>query len=159
MFLYNIIKICIVWCYTVNVNLQIILHFLFFILYYLYQKYSLNTKKSSMTLQTSLPDVHKFSVYRSKSSKIVFTLATLIFFMNYFFVGAGFFDDFLIQFIPYTYTIFVVSFIIFGYYLFMDMFSWKLKIIGFFLFIIFTTILFWFLMPIIFKENILQGIL
>jgi len=48
---------------------------------------------------------------RLKTAKIFFVFAVLLFSLNYFFVGAGFYELSLTKALPYTYVMFVISFV------------------------------------------------
>lgn len=58
--------------------------------------------------------------YRIKSSKNIFIYLWFLFFLNYFFVGAKFFDEFFLITLPYVYFCFLVSFWIFSYFYLKD---------------------------------------
>lgn len=104
---------------------------------------SQNDKKSSepkykMIINTELPNFKtKLTV-----SKIIFSILAIVFFSNYFFIGASFYDEIFVWMFPYTYVLFLFSFFLLTYY-FLEYNYYdnkKLKFLLFFIFVIFFSI-------------------
>ncbi len=88
---------------------------------------------------------------RLKSSKMIFLISALLFFINYFFLIANFYSEIFEKTFIYTYTLFVVSFFIVLYFLAKKMFFWKNKIVFFILLLIIILALIGTLLPFTIK--------
>lgn len=63
---------------------------------------------------------------RYQASKNVFMYTTFFFFLNYFFVGAKFYDGIFLKTLPFMYVLFLASFLMFLYFFLVRAFSlWK----------------------------------
>ncbi|MGE4444174.1 MAG: hypothetical protein AB7E37_04245 [Candidatus Altimarinota bacterium] len=60
---------------------------------------------------------------RYHASKNVFMYTTFLFFLNYFFVGAKFYDNIFLKTLPYMYVLFLASFFMFLYLFLVRSFS------------------------------------
>lgn len=90
----------------------------------------LNIKKSSMDYKKDVknvpPDESIVLQSRYQASKNVFMYTTFLFFLNYFFVGAKFYDSIFLKTLPFIYVLFLVSFFMFIYFFLTRSFScWK----------------------------------
>ncbi len=90
----------------------------------------LNIKKSSMDYKKDVKKVFadESTVLQSRyhASKNVFMYTTFLFFLNYFFVGAKFYDNIFLKTLPYMYVLFLASFFMFLYFFLVRSFSsWK----------------------------------
>lgn len=115
----------------------------------------MNPQTSEQNTQESQP-IDLWLAYRYKAAKIVFVICTLLFFINYFLVGAWFYADICIVYLPYTYVMFDLSFLLCTYFLLMTTFQWGKKVIWYALFAIFAVLFMLFLLPVVFKENVLS---
>lgn len=114
----------------------------------------LNIKKSSMDykndIKKSWENKEEILKYRYISSRNIFIYLSLIFFLNYFFVWAKFFDNIFLLTLPFVYVCFLVSIIIFWYFYLLNNFKlnkvWNIVsiIILLILFIIFLLPFSWF---------------
>lgn len=75
-------------------------------------------------------------IERLSASKFSFIMSSLLFFVNYFLVSAQFgYKDFLIYILPYTYIVFLLSFIFYTYYLIKTKLYWKINTVVFLIFL------------------------
>ncbi len=97
-------------------------------------------------LKKSFEDKKQLSIARYKSAKFAFIMMTLIFFLNYFFVWAQFYYDFFIVTLPYTYILYLLSFLYYVFYFFklniFSRFNWNIAEIIFFFFLLLLFLLF-----------------
>lgn len=102
-----------------------------------------------MSFKKAINDIfskkEKIVEIRLNSSKNFFILTSLVFFLNYFFVWARFFDNIFLKTLSYTYVLFIVWMLFYFYFFFLNKFE-KLKIVLVFVWIILFGI---FLIPII----------
>jgi len=77
---------------------------------------------------------------RLKTAKIFFVFAVLLFSLNYFFVGAWFYESVLTQTLPYSYIVFVISFVFLAHLMIVKKFLVK-KHISFSLVLLFVLLL------------------
>jgi len=91
------------------------------------EKPKLKKTKSKIDFQKNI------LVNRYTSSRWIFILATLVFFTNYLFVGGEFLYDISITILPYTYCVFIVSFLFYVFFTCKKMFSGKLPRFGFYI--------------------------
>lgn len=114
----------------------------------------LNIKKSSMDykndIKKSWENKEEILKYRYNSSRNIFIYLSLIFFLNYFFVWAKFFDNIFLLTLPFVYVSFLVSIMIFWYFYLLSNFKlnkiWNIIsiIILWILFLIFLLPFSWF---------------
>lgn len=114
----------------------------------------LNVKKSSMDykndIKKSWENKEEILKYRYNSSRNIFIYLSLIFFLNYFFVWAKFFDNIFLLTLPFVYVSFLVSIMIFWYFYLLSNFKlnkiWNIVsiIILWILFLIFLLPFSWF---------------
>jgi hypothetical protein len=76
----------------------------------------------------------------------LFIAMTFVFFLNYFFVWAQFYYDFFIKILPYSYILYLLSFLFYVFFFFkLKIFSkmkWKIAEIIFFIFLILLFLVF-----------------
>ena len=119
-------------------------------------KYIFKYKKSKMWLRDfsnkAFQDSENIILIRYKSAKIILILSVLIFFLNFYFVGANFYFDVLVQFLPFTYIFLLLSFL---YYFFL-LFSLKVtsrRVFSWGIFVILLFIVLLLALPIIFENG------
>ncbi len=97
-------------------------------------------------LKDYFSDKQKILSVRYKSSKLLFILMTFIFFLDYFFVWAQFYYNFFIRILPYTYLLYLVSFLFYIFFFFKSKifikFKWNIAEIIFLMFLILLFLLF-----------------
>ncbi|MDD3646288.1 MAG: hypothetical protein PHH06_02660 [Candidatus Gracilibacteria bacterium] len=83
------------------------------------------------TLKTSFNDTEKMTSNRFKASSIMFISVTLLFFLNYFFVGANFYYEYFIKTLPYIYILFLLSFLMYFYFAIISIFKISKPLYGY----------------------------
>lgn len=89
---------------------------------------------------------------RYKSSKIILVLCIFIFFVSFYFVWAGFYNDIFIPFMSISYVLLCFSIVLYLFYYFKKTFLEKLKGIKLYFFIFFLFLMFFILISRIFLE-------
>ena len=118
-------------------------------------------KKSSMWLKEMLKDTfsneEKIVKERYLASKFSFIILSLLFFINFFFVWAGFYTDFFINTLLITYISLLLSIVYYFYYFVKKTFLWKLPNYFFIIVFIFLFIIFWFLsVPFVIEGGLIR---
>lgn len=89
-------------------------------------------------IKDTFKDKEALEAFRYETSRAIFVFSLLIFFLNYFFVWAKFYDNYLIKILPFSYIFMIMCFCIFWYFSAVNFFAekWNYKIFALIFFVI-----------------------